>query len=570
MAESPRIIELQQKFEDNPRRYFASLANEYRKAGDFQRAISICRIYLEGAPSHTAGHVVLGQALHATGKMEEAKDAFGTVLQLDPENLIALKCLGEVAQTRGDSATAHDNFRKVLIADPRDYDTNRRLKEVEEALKLQAAETTEDWIPPRTDEYPAKDETGKVDEEPPAEPVSVAPALEYFGEEQREARALPEGWADESPDQTFEENFSVPEVAVAHEDVLDGDSMDTLLPSSETDHYPTIAEPVALESVEDTLVVPDLMKDADIPVGEEFQYRTAEYTLPKYEASDAVAGASSVEMELEAQALLSDGEIPPAPLVSDHELPTVHPMRTGEFSLSRDTAEWNPASGETAAHTPDDEPPAEMSGLEPAGPFITETVAELYLQQGFTGEALLVYRQLARTKPNDQRITDRIAALERKLGDEHAARQAALDTIESAVPAEEPELAPIEVAPAARKERTRDLEEFDRAWAPPAPVEDNDDWFATPDVAPVRARQTVHEFFALLGSAKAEVRRTPVRVRVSADDIRNAADVAAGFGAFGVGQQHASPKPISPTRAGAEPQDDVRRFRVWLDGLSDS
>ena len=41
MASSPRIDELRKKFEENPRRYFAPLANEYRKAGDVEQAIAI-------------------------------------------------------------------------------------------------------------------------------------------------------------------------------------------------------------------------------------------------------------------------------------------------------------------------------------------------------------------------------------------------------------------------------------------------------------------------------------------------------------------------------------------------
>ena len=43
MASSARIEELEKKFNENPRRYFAPLANEYRKAGDVQQAIAICR-----------------------------------------------------------------------------------------------------------------------------------------------------------------------------------------------------------------------------------------------------------------------------------------------------------------------------------------------------------------------------------------------------------------------------------------------------------------------------------------------------------------------------------------------
>ena len=52
MASSPKIEDLKKKFEENPRRYFAPLANEYRKAGDFNQAIAICREYLPQQPGH--------------------------------------------------------------------------------------------------------------------------------------------------------------------------------------------------------------------------------------------------------------------------------------------------------------------------------------------------------------------------------------------------------------------------------------------------------------------------------------------------------------------------------------
>jgi hypothetical protein len=50
---------------------------------------------------------------------------------------------------------------------------------------------------------------------------------------------------------------------------------------------------------------------------------------------------------------------------------------------------------------------------EPAPPFVTETMAELYLQQGFTAEALDVYRQLSAVNPDDESLKERVRKLER-------------------------------------------------------------------------------------------------------------------------------------------------------------
>ena len=105
MATSARIDELRKKFDENPRRYFAPLANEYRKIGDLEQAIFICQEYLPQQPGHMSGHIVYGQALFEAGRLDDARAVFETALSLDPENLIALRHLGDIAH-RGGAADA--------------------------------------------------------------------------------------------------------------------------------------------------------------------------------------------------------------------------------------------------------------------------------------------------------------------------------------------------------------------------------------------------------------------------------------------------------------------------------
>ena len=97
MAASNRIDELKKRYDENPRRFFASLANEYRKAGDLELAIALCETHLAEQPSNMNGHVVYGQALFESGRYDDAKGSFEIALQLDPENLIALRHLGDIA-----------------------------------------------------------------------------------------------------------------------------------------------------------------------------------------------------------------------------------------------------------------------------------------------------------------------------------------------------------------------------------------------------------------------------------------------------------------------------------------
>jgi tetratricopeptide (TPR) repeat protein len=119
MASSARIDELRKKFDENPRRYFAPLANEYRKSGDPEQAIFICQEYLPQQPGHMSGHIVYGQALFELSRFDEARAVFETALSLDPENLIALRHLGDIARQAGDTRGARGWYQRVLEADPR-------------------------------------------------------------------------------------------------------------------------------------------------------------------------------------------------------------------------------------------------------------------------------------------------------------------------------------------------------------------------------------------------------------------------------------------------------------------
>ena len=118
-AASARVDELKKRYEENPRRFFAPLANEYRKAGELDAAIDLCRMHLDEQPGHLSGHIVYGQALYESGRAGEAKIAFEAALNLDPENLIALRHLGDIGKTEGDVAVAIHWYQRVLEADPR-------------------------------------------------------------------------------------------------------------------------------------------------------------------------------------------------------------------------------------------------------------------------------------------------------------------------------------------------------------------------------------------------------------------------------------------------------------------
>ena len=133
MASSARIDELQKKFDENPRRYFAPLANEYRKAGQLDRAIALCREHLPKQPGHMSGHIVYGQALYEAGEPGEARRVFQTALDLDPENVIALRHMGDIDRASGDADEARHWYTRVLDADPRNAEVTALIDSLDAA-----------------------------------------------------------------------------------------------------------------------------------------------------------------------------------------------------------------------------------------------------------------------------------------------------------------------------------------------------------------------------------------------------------------------------------------------------
>lgn len=116
------IEELERKFDANPRRYFVALAEEYRRSGHPDRVIELCRTELTRQPAHLSGHVLLARALLAVGRDADARNALRTALEVDSENLVALRLMAEVAVRAGDVDSARSFLSRALAIEPRDSD----------------------------------------------------------------------------------------------------------------------------------------------------------------------------------------------------------------------------------------------------------------------------------------------------------------------------------------------------------------------------------------------------------------------------------------------------------------
>ncbi len=452
MGTSARIDELRKKFDENPRRYFAPLANEYRKAGDLEQAIFICQEYLPQQPGHMSGHIVFGQALYESGRTEEAKAVFETALSLDPENLIALRHLGDIARGAGDLTGARAWYQRVLDTDPRNDEIMQLLSSLDSELPGAPAAVASDashegFTPAAT----AGAETSPDSEESAAtrfEDTSSPPEIE----KSQEALPITFGYGDRNRDDTRVSEhgeMDLPPVPPSHpapaaattsdDDLLDLDDFsfaglqnEMSAPSSPveepspvgldgdvnisggftlgTEHELFEPEPLAASTP-----APEIESATDIKLGlvDEMGPPTApEVEPPALSGLETFEAGVIADVPIDVPTLETEGFFDVAPPEEDAGAPTAGeyvPIDGGhdahEVSESIEVAEPPAVHGE-------DEMTYEPAPAEPAEVFVTETMAELYIQQGHLDSALDIYRKLVEQRPDEPELHERLRAIE--------------------------------------------------------------------------------------------------------------------------------------------------------------
>lgn len=349
MADPGRLDELKRKFEENPKRYFAPLANEYRKAGDPELAIELCRTYLPQQPTHMSGYIVYGQALHDAGHTDESAAVFKQALTLDPENIIALRQLGDISRNAGDNVAAMRWYGKVLELDPRNEEIAAHITSLAHPGSTPQAPVAGRQPPPAVRPEPAPDESAVRLEDIVSEPDQEQTS---FGAEGRLRGGLGESSA-EQPREPF----------------------------------PVTEWPTAVQS--ESPDMPGLENSSPVLEG-------------PWHSPSAAPEDTHIEHSAAALEASAFGE--------------AAPVRLADFMPDEDSAfgympeELGESDAQPAEHAPAPEGHAAPSHQEDS-PFVTETMAELYMQQGLRGEALGIYRQLA-LKRDDPALHQKIAEIE--------------------------------------------------------------------------------------------------------------------------------------------------------------
>ncbi|MCL5423068.1 MAG: tetratricopeptide repeat protein [Nitrospirae bacterium] len=126
------IEKLRIRVEKDPNsRLFLPLAEEYRKSGMLDEAITVILRGLEHQPGYTSARVALGRIYLEKNMMDEAKNEFEAVVSAIPDNLFAHRKLADIYKERGETEKAMSEYKTVIQLNPLDEDAMMCLSEIE-------------------------------------------------------------------------------------------------------------------------------------------------------------------------------------------------------------------------------------------------------------------------------------------------------------------------------------------------------------------------------------------------------------------------------------------------------
>jgi len=349
VAYTSEIEKLERRWLENPKgRNFAPLADAYRKAGELDRAVDLCKSGLERHPDYVSAYIVYGRCLIDMKNDGGAQETFQKVLSLDPENIIALKILGEIAERNNRFDEAVDWLARLLNADPMNGEAAEHLaraKTKASAAKPTAAMTKPDFVVEHIDVQPV---TPVAAATPSADVETFDGSLDFNAAAHSAAKA--EGLEVQEDVELNSQQIEQVDVVGLARTQYEGSGMFKLdIPSPEV--QPPVPELVdeAMPPVDLPLIMPDDMSAPQAPA--------------------------------------------PAPPRRPAPPPPPAPAIPAAVALS------------------DDDGAADTATLSQAEPVLTETMAELYLKQGHQHDALRVYQALLAQRPSDARLRHKVEQL---------------------------------------------------------------------------------------------------------------------------------------------------------------
>ena len=199
------IEKLERRYAENPQGLtFAPLAEVHRKNGEVQRALELLGPGLQIHPDYIPASIVLGRCHMDMGDVNAAETAFLHVLDLDGENVIALKALADISERLLKFDDAERWLHTLLTVDRSNDDAREQLQRVEIARRqagvassAEPSSILDTQAPEETIAEPVSEPIMDIAPPPPPFEPPPPPPLPAMGFEDLEPSALRSEFLDE-------------------------------------------------------------------------------------------------------------------------------------------------------------------------------------------------------------------------------------------------------------------------------------------------------------------------------------------------------------------------------------
>jgi len=459
----PEIEKLSERLAKDPKSLvFSPLANAYRKNSMVDEAIEILQKGLEIHPNYASARIVLGKCYADKRMYELAKEEFKNALENDPQNIVVLESIGEVYKILNQHEKAYETYKKLLDLDP----LNERIEKEVESLKTLSGE-----ISPQSDEYasfqtiPGKSAKKEVPQEEEPEANSNAPSLSEVFE------TSPESTETKETTMVVEEIKESDTISTAADFTAMFETEQAATPSLEetttVEPQPPVTEtpaqkeenPIDSQAITEEQLAPvepqEESKPLDEPIPPQTEPPVTEESPQTFEQPQqpetTEPSPEVIEMPQQFESPQPREELAKATEKPEEENQQDNIRMEGVTSIfgegDMQTSPDMPSEA-TTAETKDIvtelnkeleekkiiEPPSIEKPLETEktiqqsetgepqkseeAPAATETLAEIYLSQGFTDEAVKIYKELLSKDPTNEKIKQKLEALEKQTGSE--------------------------------------------------------------------------------------------------------------------------------------------------------
>jgi len=433
---SPEIIKLTEKMASDPSsRLFVLLAEEYMKSGMMDEAHMVLTEGLKIHPQYMGAHVSLGKLYWQQGKKQQAREEFEQVVDVNPDNVLAHRYLVQIYKDGGHVASALSSCRLILGMNPKDPEMRKVLEHLEISSSIQGegekASPVVGKVPHGEVDFPQS--VGQIDQKMSSDEEGVVvqekrlPDVNPDEDDPRKVQSLGgESMMEKDPPDIEIENFSSPfenpqekglafneendikemapdnqgteiepQVGEHTSEPLDEAGVETLKPEKETPSSTESKEEEAPERVSEEL---GTTQSADI------QELRGERVLENSEANEetvieiseeSVEDLKSLEEAFSSQFVdSSEGENHQ----SSSEDGSFIQQKPSDVDHSKSDF---PDVNEQADLSPRSDSPSEQT-VQPnkKDEFETESLAELYIRQGYYDKGIEIYRVLIQGDPN--------------------------------------------------------------------------------------------------------------------------------------------------------------------------